>query len=49
MINKILKVLILLLKWIAKNVKEDDPALYEECVELIGKVDEAVEQNERPD
>ena len=43
MINKILKVLILLLKWIAKNVKEDDPAFYEECVELISKMDKVAE------
>ena len=46
MIDKILKVLILLLKWIAKNVKEDDPAFYEECVEIIGKADGMVTKNE---
>ena len=49
MIDKILKVLILLLKWIAKNVKEDDPAFYEECMELISKMDNEVAQNESND
>lgn len=46
MMNRILKMLTSLLKWIAKNVKEDDPAFYEECVELMGKVDKAVAKNE---
>ena len=38
--------LIPLLKWIAENVREDDPAFYEECVGIISKADGMVTKNE---